>query len=76
MLRIDGVNLDTYKYSSNEGTIGTQAPSTNLEGEEESLSFLLEMGGRVAQESQVIIGAGHGSISQNLRRDWKGEGIF
>ena len=70
MLRIDGVNLDTYKYNSNEGTIGTQAPSTNLEGEEESLSSLLEMGGgRVAQESQVIIGAGRGSISQNLRRD-------
>lgn len=44
MLRIDGVNLDTYKYNSNEGTIGTQAPSTNLEGEEECLSSLLEMG--------------------------------
>lgn len=50
--------------------------STNLESEEESLSSFLEMGRRVAQESQAIIGAGRGSVSQNLRRDWKGEGIF
>lgn len=75
-LRIDGVNLDPYKYNSNEGTTGTQAMSTNLESEEESLSSFLEMGRRVAQESQAIIGARRGSVSQNLRRDWKGEGIF
>ena len=59
MLRIDGVELDTYTPDSNEGTTEAQTTSTNHEDREESLSFLFEVGRRVVQ---VIIGAGPGSI--------------
>lgn len=73
LLRIDGVELDTYTPDSNEGITEAQTTSTNHEDREESLSFLFEVGRRVVQ---VITGAGPGSTSKNLRRNWECEGIF
>lgn len=76
LLRTDGVELDMYTPNSSEGT---EMPESRLKPwgwGEESLWFLLEVGRRVVEESQVIIRAGPGRVRQNLKRDWECERIF